>query len=59
MLNDHDSQEFGIALLIEIIDSIKENQNFSDEEPIEYEINPNNYFLISILYFNKKNISKR
>jgi len=36
----NDSQEFGIALLIEIIDSIKENQNFSDEEPIEYEINP-------------------
>lgn len=38
----NDSQEFGVSLLDEIINSIKGNQSFSDENIIEYEITTEN-----------------
>lgn len=38
----NDSQEFGISLLDEIINGIKGNQSFSDENIREYEITPEN-----------------
>ena len=38
----NDSQEFGISLLDEIINGIKGNQSFSDENISKYEITPEN-----------------
>lgn len=38
----NDSQEFGISLLVEIINIIKGNKSFSEENIIEYEITPDN-----------------